>query len=118
EELGLELATQPLFRHRREAAGVHLARVVPEDADRAESLARAARQALDVGGDGHVGDDREHLAAGLRDQLVARLLERGLGARADRHPRARLEQLLRDLASDAARAAGDDGAAAADTEVP
>jgi len=58
-----------------------------------------------------------HLAAGALGEVVARLYELRFVAAGDQHAYAFFEQLARRLVSDAARSAGDDSAAALDSQI-
>ena len=117
EKLGFELLLESGIGHNAEAARVHLSRVIHEDVDAAELLARALHQPRDVVGLHHVRDHGMNFAAGRFHQLLAGALQRLRIAPADRHPYALFQKLPRRLPADAAACAGHDRRAALDAQI-
>jgi len=102
---------------RGEAAGIHLARVVHQDVDAAELLLGGLDHPGDVGFFRHVGGYGVHFAAGALGQIFPRLHQFLFVAAGDQDAHTFFEKLARGFEADAARAAGDDRAAAFDAQI-
>ena len=117
EQLGVELMFQGVVFQRREAARIHRAGVVHQNIDAAEPRLRGVDEARNVGLLRHVGLNRVNFAGGRVGERVARHIELCLAAATDHDPHALLKKQARGFISDAAAAAGHDGATIPDAEV-
>src|SRR6185312_9653662 len=117
KQLCFELCLHCIVVNGSEPPGIHLTGVVDEDVHAAELFLCGIDHFRNVGLLGHVSDDGMNLTAGSLGQLISSLFEPFLIASRDQHSHAFFQKLTRSLKSNAAAAAGDNRAAAFDSQI-
>jgi hypothetical protein len=117
EQLGLKLKFQGVIRQCGEAARIHGAGIVHQNLDAAKHRLGGIDQPHDFNFLRQISPNRVNFAAGRVGERVARHIKFCVTAAADHHPHSFFEKKARGFVSDAAAAAGHDGATLPDAEV-